>query len=108
MVATPSGQLYAIGGNGASTQVALYGPRIGLAPDGGPPGSTTALSGNGFTPGASVTVTWGPAGGPVLAQATADLSGTISVPLVIPPGAVEGDRLMHTFDDAGWQSECYL
>jgi len=97
-VSTPRGQIYAIGGNYTSPQVAIYGPTVALTSDGGAPGSTTTLAGSGFSPGGSVAVTWGGAGGPVLARATADGSGAVTQTVTIPVGAAQGDNTLTAQD----------
>lgn len=99
-VTAPTGQIYALGGNNGSpqTQVAVYGPLVALSPDGGGAGAATTLNGGGFTPGGSVTVSWGTITGTILAQTLADASGKISVSIAVPASALPGHHLITVED----------
>lgn len=57
-------------------------PAVVLSPPDGPPGRTTFVIGQGFPPGATVTLTWSTGQGePVLAQA--DGTGSFNVPMLV-------------------------
>jgi len=98
VVTLPNGQLLVLGGNGVggtSGAMAFYGPTIAATPDGGSPGSTTTLIGQGFTPGGAVAVAWGGAGG---APITADATGALTLTLTVPTTVTRGENTITAQD----------
>jgi len=106
LVTARSGQIYLMGGaagatgGGVTAQVAVYGPRVTMTPDGGPPGSVATLHGQDFAPGDHVTLTWGGSGGLAAGAAVADLSGAVSLSVTIPLTAARGMNTL-TAQDLG-------
>ncbi len=100
-VTLPSGPLVALGGRSWETitnDVDIYGPTLAATPDGGAPGATTTLTGQGFTPGGVVAVAWGGVGGALPATATADTLGAVTLTLTVPPIVTQGENTLTAQD----------
>jgi len=98
------GQLYAMGAYdgdfvpGVEAQVAIYGPSIGVDSLGALPGATLTVSGTGFTPNGTVSLSLDSSGALGLIEGTADVSGTISLPLTVPLTTTNGPHTVTALD----------
>jgi len=98
------GQLYAIGAydgdfvSGVEAQVAIYGPSIGVDSLSTLPGATVTVSGTGFTPHGTVSLSLDSSGAGELIEGTADVSGTINLLAPIPLTTTSGPHTVTVLD----------